>query len=94
MNVIEGDWGKELGDGGLTLTHLDLGSEVLHDGADELGFVGGEGCVGGGAGGGGVGCVFHGGGDFLFLALVLEYCFWCGRGMLSVSVCEVGALRR
>ena len=31
-----------------SLTHLDLGGEVLHDGADELGLVGSE-------GGGGVG---------------------------------------
>lgn len=43
------------------MTHLDLGGEVLHDGADELGFVGGEGDGGVGAGSGGVVSVFHDG---------------------------------
>jgi hypothetical protein len=42
------------------MVYLDLGSEVLHDGADELGFVGGE---GGGfvARGSGSGVVIHDG---------------------------------
>jgi hypothetical protein len=55
--AIGGDWWKCL-EG---LEHLDLGGEVLHDGADELGFVGGEGGGGVGAGSGGVVSVFHGG---------------------------------
>ena len=56
------------------LTHLDLGGEVLHDCADELGFVGSEGGVAG-AGGGGLGGVFHGGGDVFFGSFVEVFFF-------------------
>ena len=70
------------------LTHLDLGGEVLHDGADELGLVRGEG-GGVAAGGGGFGGVVHGGGDVLFsscvgvfLLVVVEWYCQCEKQKL------------
>ena len=64
--------------------HLDLGGEVLHDGADELDFVRGE-SGGVAAGGGGFGGVVHGGSDGV-LALVWEFFFslWL-RDVFGVS---------
>lgn len=79
------------------LTHLDLGGQVLHDGADELGFVRGEGGSGVGAGSGGVVSAFHGGSvsdgsGFFILAVVWYGGFWYGQWWLLV--CEAEALRR
>ena len=58
--------------------HLDLGSEILHDGADELGLAWGEGGVG--AGSGGLGGVFHGCG--------ISFCFGSCMGVFGLGVAE------
>lgn len=62
------------------MAYLDLGGEVLHDGADELGFVGCE--AGGfrawvcGSGGGVHGCV---GGVFYLVCVRRRGFGWCGE---------------
>lgn len=77
------------------MTHLELGGEVLHDGADELGFVGSEGDGGVAARSGGLSGVFHGvsvvsdGNGFWFFGFwflcssmvfgVVEQCCWCQK---------------
>ena len=80
------------------MTHLDLGGEVLHDGADELGLIRGEG-GGVAARGGGFGGVVHGGGDVV-LALVCDCLFWMrlsgvvdvrSRSLLEVSLFHTAA---